>query len=130
MLLFQGIAAASKLRTLKLDFSDDDAPAVSPQEQIELFAKALLECKNNTLEEVDCVLNSALHGDTWKYTVVPILDFNRERRLFLEDVARNSRTRPDLFERALVYAEENDNNHLRFWLVHRYSNALRQTSWK
>jgi hypothetical protein len=48
-ILFQGIAAAPKLRTLELEHMG----AVSTHQQSEMLATALIDCQNNSLEEVD-----------------------------------------------------------------------------
>jgi hypothetical protein len=93
-LLFEGIAAAPKLRMLNLELflTDDEAsPAVvSSQEVSETFANALKFCNNSSPESVpvfDCGGASSDYA-IWYREVDPILKFNNVRRLY-KDNQRN-----------------------------------------
>jgi hypothetical protein len=122
-LFLQAIASAPKLRTLRLenhnDGSDSEVEHMSPQKVSEMFASALKECKNSSLEVflgTFTVTHKLLCDETvWNREVVPIFEFNRERHLFREH--SNS---------FLVLADRTDNHHLRFWLVRQYAGGLRR----
>jgi hypothetical protein len=119
-LLFQGIAAAPKLRHLRLDITVRDRNVLQ-QELSELFADALKYCKNSSLENVTLRCNF-LEPDNkiWKREAAPILNFNHERRVYQEKL----RAEGQLLIRALVQAEKTDNHHLRYWLVRNHADSL------
>jgi hypothetical protein len=133
-LLFEGIAAAPKLRILNLELWNDcwDGGYVI----CELFARALTDSKNKSLEKVNVWSFDYDHWNKegcrdeeeeickkiWKQKVLPILNFNSERRLFRENA--NSRSEGDQLFQALLLAEETDNHHFRFWLVRNYVDRL------
>jgi hypothetical protein len=54
--------------------------------------------------------------------VVPIFEFNRERRLFQENASWTSEGAQLL--RALLFAKTTNNHHFHFWLVRNYANRL------
>jgi hypothetical protein len=146
-LLFEGIAAAPELRNLEIYLWEDgrwvdvvwddrweDDGVISNQGACELFVRALTDSKNKSLEKVRCFdfrgYNEERHFDEeeeickkiWKQEVLPILNFNTERRLFRENA--NSRSEDEQLFQALLLAEETDNNHFRFWLVCNYVGRL------
>jgi hypothetical protein len=117
--LFQGIAAVSSLRVLDLDI-DASGIAVSPQEQGEMmFANALKECHNNSLEEIG---SFTLVGDKSQRAisdreVILILRYNRERRNFQAQANGDHCQRNEQLVHALVAANAMENYHLHAWLV-------------
>jgi hypothetical protein len=123
----QGIAAAPKLRTLSLKLQSYPN-VVSAQQQSEMFVNALKECKNSSLEvfigtfsvgqDKVCVVR------LWNHEVIPIFDFNRERRRIREHAS--SFPGGGLLLRALMIAETTNNHHLRFWVVRNYAGDLCQ----
>jgi hypothetical protein len=129
LLLFQAIAAAPELRTLTLQL---EGAVVLAQEICEMFAKALQDCENKSLDLVKSFdygnnhpsgyFNVCNH-DFWKQTVLPILQFNYERRRFLASVV--SCTDGSHLVRALMHAEKINNYHLHFWLVRNHAGDLR-----
>jgi hypothetical protein len=122
-LLFQAIASAPKLRVLSLVF---DGPYMSPKELNDMFANALKECKNNTLEHVNILqCNTESHDDDiWNREVAPILDFNRERSMYQANAS--SCTDGKQLLQTLMIAKNTDNHHLWFWLVRNHAGDLRR----
>jgi hypothetical protein len=122
--LFHGIASAPKLRWFDLQV-EGAAMSVSSLKLCEMFAQALRDCKNTTLE-TDCKICTSLYGsgsddlakDYWSREVKPILEFNCKRRIFQ---ANSSGLPKDAhLINALMLAEVSANDHFRFWLVRNY----------
>jgi hypothetical protein len=92
-----------------------------------MFARALKKCKNTSLEVFVGTFSagrSLLCDETvWNREVLPIFDFNRERRLYRETAS--SYAEGEQLLRALLLAERTDNHHFRFWLVRNHAGDLR-----
>jgi hypothetical protein len=119
-LFFEGVAAAPKLHTLCLEIESD----VLPHQACQMFADALKDCQNNTLQHIprlslggDCISN-----EVWNQELAPILQFNREKKRFQENTNKN--THSERLARALEIAQNSDNHHLRYWLVRNHAGDL------
>jgi hypothetical protein len=88
-----------------------------------MFADALKHCKNNTLEKVGLGFFEHSNVETYTLQVLPILQFNRERRRFQEN--ETGHTHAERLMCALEFAQTTDNHHLRFWLVRNHAGDLR-----
>jgi hypothetical protein len=129
-LLLEGIAAVPKLRLLQLELKNYRT-AVSSLEQCTMFANALKEYQNNSLE---CFIdtfrgglmtcNNQCYEETLNREVIPIIDFNRERHLYHNRLSKNYRKQNVQLVQALTTANITDNQHLRFWLVRNHAGDL------
>jgi hypothetical protein len=126
-LLLRGIALVSKLRTLSLELKGS-ADVVSAQQQSEMFAAALKECYNHSLEVFQgtfCVgKDNKCDKELWDREVAPIFQFNYVRRNFQETAASGITTTTQLLLQALETAEDAGNHHFRFWLLRNYAGDL------
>jgi hypothetical protein len=88
-LLFQGIAAAPKLQQLCLVLRSASAAneAMKGNEICRMLANALKDCQNTSLESVSINWRGYEFRDDkiWNSEVIPIVEFNRVRRLFQEN---------------------------------------------
>jgi hypothetical protein len=124
-LLFQGIAATPKLRSLHFNLPDATSRhALSPRQMSEMFASALKDCQNSSLESVKTFFigSNCRYNEIWNREVIPILQFNRERRRFDENTM--GRTHNERLTRALRMAKRTDNHHLLFWLVRNHTGNI------
>jgi hypothetical protein len=120
-LFLQGIAAAPKLRKFGVRIKHD---TYSSLDICKMFAKALKDRKNNSLEVVTVlVFFNPLSTEFWNREVIPILHFNRERRRFQEN--RKRLTHEERLVRALEFTQSTDNHHFRFWLVRNHAGYLK-----
>jgi hypothetical protein len=121
-LFFHGMASCQHLRTFDMNLKEYRL-GVSPQQQSESFATALMDCCNNSLEVVDTLIvnyTNRREKEIWNKKVVPILAFNHKRRLFEDD----STKREMKLARALASKEDMDNDHFRYWLVLNHAGNL------
>jgi hypothetical protein len=97
-----------------------------------MFANALKDCRNSSLESVDSLCCEEYYHDeeVWNREVVPILDFNSERSRFQIDARicfkrdLDGSSADENFINALVRADEMNNHHFRFWLVLNHADKL------
>jgi hypothetical protein len=120
-MLFQAIAASPKLRTLCLDIKVRSV-TVKPQKLSQLFANALKDCSSQSLERVTLKCNNtAPNPKMWNRHVGIILQFNHERRFFLQSAGDSDKHKLLL---ALMLAKRTNNHHYRYWLVRCYAGDL------
>jgi hypothetical protein len=141
-LLFQWIAAAPKLRSLKVDFGVKKEAAgtaaavtVSPVEIARMIANALLESNNTTLESVHTFGKYFFKGkEQWNADLLPLLQFNRFRRLLRKEKrtsSSNSLGKQEQLEQDLALVAETStksaitNPHILYWLVRNHAGSLR-----
>jgi hypothetical protein len=122
-LLLQGIAGVPRLRSLSLKLlgSFESAHQLST-----MFANALIDYHNNYIEGVGSFSVSGTPHDTeiWNKTVMPILHFTRERRLFQKSSCGNRQKEYERLLQAIIAADETNNHHLCFWFVRNYAGEL------
>jgi hypothetical protein len=90
-----------------------------------MLATALIDCQKNSLEKIHMLAYTIFacgRKNFWNQELAQILQFNRERRLFLENASSCSDGKQLL--QALVLAKNANNHHLRFWLVRNHAGDL------
>jgi hypothetical protein len=130
-LFFKGLVAVPKLRMLQLELEQYHPVApVSSRQQLKIFAKALKEHQNSSLDRISCTfINRGLKGvylphKILKREVWPILELNRERRSFQVCASKNHGERVDQLIKALETANIRNDHHLCFWLVRNHAGDL------
>jgi hypothetical protein len=130
-LLFQGIAAAPRLRKLHLQLCKLHVGASPTQtQQSAMFSRALIDCHNNTLEGISDLSIGPKNWNLWDRVIWnrdfnPIIDFNRERRMFLEITKTYSRVkRIQLLLEVLRTAVKANNHHYSYWLIRNHAADL------
>jgi hypothetical protein len=120
MSLFHAIAAAPKLHTVFLQFQT----TLSAHQRSTMFLRALQECGNSALENIKL----PPHGSFWntivlKEQLLPFLEFNRDRRLFLKGASSIAEA-DQLLHALTVAADTKRSLDLRFWLVRKHAGDL------